>query len=136
MITRRSQFGPTLRRLGRSRYLWISNFDPVLERFRKLRINMERNLKEIHFADLTFAMRLVCAVALILAWWGSALAQSNAGQPPGSKTGMEGTAQRREAPVGHRQPASKDLPADVLQREREAPAQKKLDKGLTICRGC
>ena len=41
MITRRSQFGPTLRRLGRSRYLWISNFDPVLERFRKLRINME-----------------------------------------------------------------------------------------------
>ena len=41
MITRRSQFGPTFRRLGRSRYLWISNFDPVLERFRKLRINME-----------------------------------------------------------------------------------------------
>jgi len=81
-------------------------------------------------------MRLVCAVALILAWSGDALAQSNAGQPPGGKTGVEDTAQRREAPVGHRQPSSKNLPADVLQRERENSAQKKLDKGLTICRGC
>ena len=41
----------------------------------------------------------------------------------------------RQAPVGHRQPRLKDLPADVLQRE-QTPKPEKPDKHQTICRGC
>ena len=43
----------------------------------------------------------------------------------------------RPAPVGHRQPRAKDLPADVLQRQQTlTPSKKELDKSLTICKGC
>jgi uncharacterized protein DUF3551 len=37
------------------------------------------------------------------------------------------------APVGHRQPTLKDLPADVLQREQRATQG---NKNPNICRGC
>jgi hypothetical protein len=43
----------------------------------------------------------------------------------------------RPAPVGHRQPRAKDLPADVLQRQQTlTPSKKEFDKSLTICKGC
>jgi hypothetical protein len=42
-----------------------------------------------------------------------------------------------QAPVGHRQPTTKDLPADVLQNEQRAtPSDKRGDKRSTICKGC
>jgi hypothetical protein len=40
------------------------------------------------------------------------------------------------APVGHRQPRLKDLPADVLQHEQTLKPENKLGKDRTICRGC
>jgi hypothetical protein len=65
-----------------------------------------------------------------------ALAQNNTSQSPrdkGTATGITG----RQAPVGHRQPTTKDLPADVLQNEQRAtPSDKKGDKRSTICKGC
>ena len=68
-----------------------------------------------------------------------ALAQNNTSQSPrdkGTATGTTGTT-GRQAPVGHRQPTTKDLPADVLQNEQRAPpSDKKGDKGSTICKGC
>ncbi|MGA8004197.1 MAG: hypothetical protein WCA05_21315, partial [Pseudolabrys sp.] len=64
------------------------------------------------------------------------LAQSNMIQSPrdmGTTTGITG----RQAPVGHRQPTTKDLPPDVLQNEQRAtPSDKKADKKTTICKGC
>jgi uncharacterized protein DUF3551 len=39
----------------------------------------------------------------------------------------------RQAPVGHRQPMAKDLPADVLQNEQRATPGNKTPK---ICKGC
>ena len=83
-----------------------------------------------------YAMRLVMfAVVVIAGLSGSALAQSNTNQSPvGSKT--TGTPER-QAPVGHRQPKAKDLPADILQNEqRETTRDNGSDKRLTICRGC
>jgi hypothetical protein len=82
-------------------------------------------------------MRLIiCAVIVMTSLSGTALAQNNASQSPrdmGTATGITG----RQAPVGHRQPTAKDLPADVLQNEQRAiPSDKKEDKKSTICKGC
>jgi len=83
-------------------------------------------------------MRLIlCAVAFLLAWSSNILAQGGVGQPPNDKTSVGDAAQARQAPIGHRQPSTKDLPADVLQREQKlAPSEQRLDKNLTICKGC
>ena len=82
-------------------------------------------------------MRLVIyAVIVIASLSGSALAQSNTNQSLGGTSTTTGTPER-QAPVGHRQPKAKDLPADVLQnQQRETPRDKGWDKRLTICRGC
>ena len=79
---------------------------------------------------------IVCAVIVVTSVLGSAFAQSNTSQSPrdmGTTTGITG----RQAPVGHRQPTTKDLPPDVLQNEQKAtPSDKKADKRSTICKGC
>ena len=83
-----------------------------------------------------YAMRLVMiSVVVIAGLSGSALAQNNIDQSPGDTTTTGAT--KQEAPVGHRQPKPKDLPADVLQREETSPPNnKKLENTLIICRGC
>jgi hypothetical protein len=85
---------------------------------------------------MEYAMRLVMfAVAVIAGLSGSALAQSNTNKSPGGSTTT--ATPERQAPVGHRQPKAKDLPADILQnQQRETPRDKGWDKRLTICRGC
>ena len=79
---------------------------------------------------------IVCAVIVVTSVSGTAFAQSNTSQSPrdmGTTTGIAG----RQAPVGHRQPTTKDLPPDVLQNEQKAtPSDKKADKKTTICKGC
>jgi hypothetical protein len=83
-----------------------------------------------------YAMRLVMfAVVVIACLSGGALAQNNTDQSP-ARSRTTGTPER-QAPVGHRQPKAKDLPADILQnQQRETPRDKGWDKKLTICRGC
>jgi hypothetical protein len=47
------------------------------------------------------------------------------------------SADRHQAPIGHRQPRPQDLPPDVRQREGTVPAtQRDFDQQLNICRGC
>ena len=79
---------------------------------------------------------IICAVVVMTSMSGPALAQSKTSQSPrdvGTTTGITG----RQAPVGHRQPTTKDLPPDVLQNEQRAtPSDKKADKKTTICKGC
>ena len=80
---------------------------------------------------------IVCAVIVVSKCvQGTAFAQSNTSQSPrdmGTTTGITG----RQAPVGHRQPTTKDLPPDVLQNEQKAtPSDKKADKRSIICKGC
>jgi len=42
-----------------------------------------------------------------------------------------------DAPVGHRQPSSSDVPAAVMKSEGAITDRElKLDKKLSICRGC
>ena len=80
---------------------------------------------------------IICALIVITGLSGSALAQKNTSQPPPpDMSTTQGPA--RQAPVGHRQPTTKDLPADVLQNEQKATPRdnKKEDKSLTICKGC
>ena len=79
---------------------------------------------------------IICALIVISGLSGSALAQKNTSQPPPpDMSTTQGPA--RKAPVGHRQPTTKDLPADVLQNEQKAtPQDKKKDKTPTICKGC
>jgi hypothetical protein len=81
-------------------------------------------------------MRLVMfAVVVIASLSGSATGQKNTDQSPVGNT-TTGTPER-QAPVGHRQPKAKDLPADVLQNEQASTTSDKgRDKRLTICRGC
>ena len=81
-------------------------------------------------------MRLVIyTVILIASLPGSALAQNNTNQPPAGKNTKQGIT-GAEAPVGHRQPKQKDLPANVLQNETRPAADKALDKIINICKGC
>ena len=62
-------------------------------------------------------MRLVMfAVGVIAGLSGSALAQNNTNQPPAGTNAKQGIT-GPEAPVGHRQPKPKDLPANVLQND-------------------
>ena len=87
-----------------------------------------------------YAMRLVMfAVVVIAGLSGSALAQNDKDQSPVGST-TTATPERQapvQAPVGHRQPKAKDLPADILQNEqRETTRDNGSDKRLTICRGC
>ena len=42
-----------------------------------------------------------------------------------------------EAPIGHRQPGTSDVPAAILKSEGTVgDSEQKLDKKLNICRGC
>jgi len=42
-----------------------------------------------------------------------------------------------DAPIGHRQPSTSDVPAGVLKSEGTiTDREQKLDKKLNICRGC
>ena len=82
-------------------------------------------------------MRIVMyAVVVIAGLLGGAIAQNNMNQSSGDTNTEHGMA-KRLAPIGHRQPKIKDLPADVLKHEpRPAPGEREYDKKLTICRGC
>ena len=47
------------------------------------------------------------------------------------------SADRHQAPIGHRQPRPQDLPADVQRREGTVSAtERDFDRQLNICRGC
>jgi hypothetical protein len=80
--------------------------------------------------------RAMCTAAIIVGLLGGALAQNKTNQTSGDTNTEHGMA-KRLAPIGHRQPKIKDLPAAVLQHEpRPAPGERTYDKKLTICRGC
>jgi hypothetical protein len=47
------------------------------------------------------------------------------------------SAERHQAPIGHRQPRRQDLPPDVREKEGMVSArQRDFDRSLNICRGC
>jgi hypothetical protein len=78
-------------------------------------------------------MRLVIyAVIVIASLPGSVLAQSNTNQPPAGTNVKQGIT-APEAPVGHRQPKPKDLPANVLQNETRPRMVKKLGWSSDLC---
>jgi hypothetical protein len=80
---------------------------------------------------------VIYAAFVIASLSGSALAQGNTNQPPRGTTSSTTGMTKQQAPVGHRQPKAKDLPANVLQNEQGAAAtDKERDKRLTICKGC
>jgi hypothetical protein len=68
----------------------------------------------------------------------SALAESATARPPAGQLEKRDSGSGPPAPVGHRQPQTKDVapadmpPADQATRELD----KALEKKLTICRGC
>lgn len=60
----------------------------------------------------------------------AALAQGNAAPKSNSQP-------RTEAPIGHRQPRTADLPPSVARDEgARTPGQRAFDRELEICRGC
>jgi hypothetical protein len=75
--------------------------------------------------------RNVYAIAILV---GILFAQNKENQSPAEST--KPGAMEHKAPIGHRQPTTKTLPADVLQREQNQPVEKKPGKNLTICKGC
>ena len=83
------------------------------------------------------AAMLAMASSAVLA--GSVLAQDAADgstrravEPPRTS----GQAPREiQAPIGHRQPAAKDVPSDGDQAAAKA-ANREIDRRLNICRGC
>ena len=87
-------------------------------------------------------MRLVLALIAVLAV-GSALAQGNPDQPKQAKpaepqtTGQYRAGEVPQAPIGHLQPRTTDLPPEVRDvGAKPTPAQEEFDKRLRICRGC
>jgi hypothetical protein len=83
-----------------------------------------------------FMCRVIYAVVLIAGLSGAVLAQNNTDQTSGNKNKEHGIA-GRQAPIGHRQPTKKTLPADVWQHEQALPFDnQKFDRALIICKGC
>src|SRR5215471_4993937 len=90
------------------------------------------------------AMSYVLVAAAVLA--GAAAAQNNpdpasrqsGGAPTTGQTGTAGQAGGvREAPVGHRQPRAKDLPASPNESAPiRSPEEQDVDRKLRICRDC
>ena len=87
-------------------------------------------------------MRSLVIVAL-LALVGTPVASAQTRGPPqptGPTSADPGGDSIGEAPIGHRQPRAKDLPADIYKPEdpaAAAPAEKALDRKMKgICRGC
>jgi hypothetical protein len=57
--------------------------------------------------------------------------------PQNPSDGNARSADRHQAPTGHRQPRPQDLPADVREREGTVSAtEREFDRQLNICRGC
>ena len=80
----------------------------------------------------------VAGPMLVLAGGSSAWAQNAPGMPPAGGLERRDATQAPSAPVGHRQPAAKDVappempPADQATQDLD----KALARKLTICRGC
>jgi hypothetical protein len=82
-----------------------------------------------------FAMTV--AIAAIAAISSGAFAQNTGQQPPTPQPDApRTTGQAPKAPIGHRQPAAKDLPPELNEKLGPSPEDRKLDQKLTICRGC
>ena len=86
-------------------------------------------------------MRRLAIMSIIIAMTAgsSALAQkSDQSKGIGKDTQIERQAiEGKEAPIGHRQPTTKDVPPDIAQGTiGRTPADKALDQKLKICRGC
>jgi hypothetical protein len=90
-------------------------------------------------------MRNVIKIVAILALFGSrgAIAQTvGAAKSPattvtGSPSLTQDTGSTGEAPVGHRQPGARDVPAQSPgEFERLTAEDAAVDRKLTICRGC
>jgi hypothetical protein len=57
--------------------------------------------------------------------------------PQNPRDGNARSADRHQAPTGHRQPRPQDLPPDVREREgRVSATERDFDRQLNICRGC
>jgi hypothetical protein len=57
--------------------------------------------------------------------------------PQNLRNGNVRSADRQQAPTGHRQPRPQDLPPDLRQREGTVSAtEREFDRQLNICRGC
>jgi hypothetical protein len=85
----------------------------------------------------TIATRLIAAMALLaLAGGPVAMAQTGGGSAGAASQSPSG----HEAPVGHRQPRSADLPSEKNLSDPNNPVNKEdaaLDKKIkSICRGC
>ena len=88
---------------------------------------------------------LYAVVATVLVW-NAAVAQNNPDQsPPGSSAQTTGqaddnwgrTSSGREAPIGHRQPRAKDVPARIEDNLGvRSPEDEAIDRKLRICRDC
>jgi hypothetical protein len=87
------------------------------------------------------------AVVAAVLVWNAALAQNNPDQPPPRSSGSAQTTGQgdnwgrtdsgREAPIGHRQPRAKDVPARIEDNLGvRSPEDEAIDRKLRICRDC
>jgi len=81
---------------------------------------------------------LVAGPMLFLAGGWQAWGQNSPGLPPAGGLERRDTTQAPAAPVGHRQPAAKELgPAEMPPADQATQdLDKALARKLTICRGC
>jgi hypothetical protein len=82
-------------------------------------------------------LAMIAAVAAAAAISSSALAQNSVKDlAPLRAEAPHTTGQASKAPIGHRQPRVKDVPADLEENLQPSLEDRKLDERLNICRGC